>query len=88
VAAVAPEISPKSISEAGAAGLRKTFSGQELNLVLEAYMAGVKNVFAFAVAGSAASVLLALMIPPTRLPSHDEQDKNEDSYVASTSTDK
>lgn len=69
LAATAPEISASSISKAGAAGLRNTFKGQGLASVLDAYMAGIRNVFIFAIAATAASVLVALLIPPTRIPS-------------------
>jgi hypothetical protein len=88
MAATAPEISSSRISEAGAAGLRNAFSGQELTLVLEAYMAGIKNVFIFAVAGAAASVLVALLIPPTRLPSSEEKKTDDDREAANASMDK
>jgi hypothetical protein len=87
MAATAPEINPSSISEAGAAGLRSTFHGQELTLLLEAYMAGIKNVFIFAIAGAVASVLVALLIPPTRLPASEEKDANSNSEVANGITD-
>lgn len=73
-----------SISEAGATGLRDTFSGKQLNLVLEAYMVGVKNVFLFAIAAAAASFLVALLIPPTRLPAPEEKKLN-DTEAANTS---
>jgi hypothetical protein len=76
-AVIAPEISPSSISKAGVSGLRKAFNGQELTLLLEAYMAGIKNVFIFAIAAAAASVLVALMIPRTRLPAHEEKTDDE-----------
>lgn len=66
-------ISTSAVNEAGAAGLSNNFSGEELTSILEAYMAGIKNVFIFAVAGAAATVLVAFLIPPTRLPSHEEQ---------------
>jgi hypothetical protein len=78
MATTAPEISPSAISEAGAASLRDTFKGQELTLLLEAYMAGIKNVFIFAIAGAAASVLGALLIPPTRLPTSEEKKGDEE----------
>jgi hypothetical protein len=77
MAVTAPEISPSSISKAGVSGLRNAFNGQELTLLLEAYMAGIKNVFLFAIAGVAASVLVALMIPLTRLPAHEEKTDDE-----------
>lgn len=88
MAATAPDISPSRISAAGAAGLRNAFSGRELTLVLEAYMAGIQNVFIFAVTGAAASVLVALLIPPTRLPAPEEKKTGDDQEVASSSMDK
>jgi MFS transporter, DHA2 family, glioxin efflux transporter len=58
--------------------LRDYFSGQKLTLVLEAYMAGIKNVFIFAIAGATASILLALLIPPTRLPAPQEDGERDE----------
>jgi hypothetical protein len=75
VAATAPEIDPIKISEAGASGLRRTFSGKDLTLLIDAYMAGIESVFTFAVAGSVATVLVAFMIPPTRLPAPEKEAK-------------
>ncbi|KAL1874403.1 hypothetical protein VTK73DRAFT_329 [Phialemonium thermophilum] len=74
LASTAPGISWGMVNEAGAAGLPNIFSGEELALVLEAYMAGIQNVFIFAIAGAAATVLVALLIPATRIPAH-EKDK-------------
>ncbi|KAJ4389518.1 hypothetical protein N0V93_006988 [Gnomoniopsis smithogilvyi] len=71
-------ISAMAVNEAGAAGLSNTFSGRELTLVLEAYMAGIHNVFIFAVAGATATVLVALLIPPTRIPSHEEKNEEDE----------
>jgi hypothetical protein len=75
MAATAPDISPSRISEAGASGLRSTFSGNHLTLLLDAYMAGIKNVFIFAIAGTVATALVACLIPPTRLPVPENEDK-------------
>lgn len=36
-------------------------------------MAGIKSVFAFAIAGAVATVLVAFLIPPARLPAHEEK---------------
>ena len=88
MAATAPDINLSSISEAGAAGLEKTFSGRQLTLVLEGYMAGIKNVFIFAIAGAAAAVLVALLIPATRLPAHEEQKTDDDGETMSASIEK
>lgn len=77
MASAAPQISPSRISQAGASGLRTSFSGQDLVLLHDAYMAGIKNVFAFAIAGAAASVFVALLIPWTRIPTRDENNVDE-----------
>jgi hypothetical protein len=82
MAEIAPEISPNIISKAGATGLRNVFSGKELTLLLEAYMAGIKNVFLFAVVGAAASVLVALLIPPIRLPAPEAKTTDEEREMA------
>jgi hypothetical protein len=82
MASAAPQVSPSRINEAGASGLRTAFSGQDLVLLLDAYMAGIKNVFAFAIAGAAASVFVALLIPWTRLPARDEKKVGEIDVVA------
>jgi hypothetical protein len=39
--------------------------------VLDAYLIGLKDVFAFALAASACAVLLSLVIPFKKLPEHD-----------------
>jgi hypothetical protein len=85
MAATAPEIDPIKISEAGASGLRSTFGGNDLTLLLDGYMAGIKNVFIFAIAGSVATLLVAFMIPPTRLPAPEKEDKEhrEEGTIAS-----
>jgi hypothetical protein len=86
VAATAPEIDPIKISEAGASGLRSTFSGNDLAVLLDAYMAGIKNVFIFAIAGAVATILVAFMIPPTRLPALEKEQESvtasKDEYVS------
>lgn len=87
LADTAPRISTSRVNEAGATGLTNVFSGQELTLVLEAYMAGIKNVFLFAVIGTAATVLVALLIPPIRIPAHEEK-KIGDKEVVNASSDK
>jgi hypothetical protein len=85
MADIVPEISPSRISRAGASGLRNVFSGKELTLLLEAYMAGIKNVFLFAVAGAATSVLIALLIPLTRLPAPEAKTTNTERELANVS---
>ena len=44
--------------------------GEDLAAVLNAYMVGIKDVFAFSMAGVAFTVFLALVIPLKKVPSH------------------
>jgi hypothetical protein len=77
MAATAPEINPSKISEAGASGLRSSFNGNDLTLLLDAYMAGITNVFIFAMAGTVATLLIAFLIPPTRLPAPEKENQED-----------
>lgn len=45
--------------------------------MLQAYMDGIKNVFIFSIAGAVANVLVAFLIPPTRLPAPEEKKTDE-----------
>jgi len=71
--AIAPNLIPGQVLAVGASDIHKVFTGEELNLVLRSYMAGIKDVFAFALAGSAAAVLLSFIVPFKRLPNHDKK---------------
>ena len=54
-----------------ASEIRRVFREQDLAFVLDAYVAGIKDVFAFSLAGGALTVvLLAFVIPFNKLPSH------------------
>jgi MFS transporter, DHA2 family, glioxin efflux transporter len=77
LATISPGINLAKVSEAGASGVRDAFSGEDLVHVVDAYMVGIKNVFAFVLAGAAATLLSAFLIPPTRVPAHDEQKADE-----------
>lgn len=65
----------------GAAEIQHLFTGEQLKAVNNAYMVGIKDVFAFGLAGAAAAVLLALLIPQKQLPGH-QQKKTEESGPA------
>lgn len=45
-------------------------------------MAGIKDVFAFALAGTALTVVLALLIPFKRLPSHETKEAEDKEAAA------
>lgn len=53
------------------------FTGEELTAVTNAYMVGIKDVFAFGLAGAVAAVLLALLIPLKQLPDHQHKKMDE-----------
>lgn len=64
----APEMNAMQILATGASEIREVFSGQSLKAVVEAYMIGVKAIFAFSLAGAAVMVLISLAIPFKKLP--------------------
>ncbi|KAF4769213.1 hypothetical protein N7455_008931 [Penicillium solitum] len=61
----------------GAAEVQHVFTGEELTAVTNAYMVGIKDVFAFNLAGAVAAVLLALLIPLKQLPDHQHKKTDE-----------
>lgn len=61
--------------------LTNDYKGEELALIRDAYMVGIKDVFAFALAGTAFTVVLVLLVPFMRLPSH-ETKRAEDKEAA------
>lgn len=73
LASNAPNIDTYKVLSTGASDIQRVFSDQDLPAVLDAYMVGVKDVFAFSMAGAAFLVLIALAIPLKKLPSQDSQ---------------
>lgn len=69
----APHLSPSQILYMGVTELNNVFRGEELAMIRQAYMAGIKDVFAFALAGTVASVVVALVVPFERLPGHEDK---------------
>jgi len=63
----APNIDPVQVLTTGASEVSRVFQGADLTAVHKAYMAGIKDVFAFSLAGAAFTVLLSLAIPFKRL---------------------
>lgn len=68
---------PALVLGTGASELQHVFSGDDLTIVIAAYMVGVKDVFAFSLACAALSVLLALVIPFKKLPDHGKKPATE-----------
>lgn len=81
LARTAFQIDSSKILYIGVSELTNVYKGKQLSLIRDAYMVGIKDVFAFALAGTAFTVVLALLIPFTRLPSH-ETKKAEDKEAA------
>ncbi|KAL2833056.1 major facilitator superfamily domain-containing protein [Aspergillus cavernicola] len=57
----------------GTSEIRTVFRGEELAALTNAYMAGIRDVFAFGLAGAVAAVFLALLVPFKRLPDHERK---------------
>lgn len=76
----AANIDSATVLATGASEIHHVFGGRELAAVVDAYMVGMKDVFAFSLAGAAFTIIIALMVPFKKLPLHDkrkEGDKNE-----------
>jgi hypothetical protein len=74
---LAPNLDSLRVINTGASEIHRVFTGSDFNAVLQAYMVGIKDVFAFALAGSAAAVLLSFLIPFKKLPDHDAKKMEE-----------
>ncbi|KAJ6448342.1 putative MFS transporter [Mycena sanguinolenta] len=77
LANTAPNINAAKVLATGASEIQHVFSGDELAAVVNAYMVGIKDIFAFSVAGAAFTVLISLVIPFKKLPSHDAKKTEE-----------
>ncbi|KAJ7827320.1 hypothetical protein B0H13DRAFT_2373888 [Mycena leptocephala] len=76
-ARTAPTIDAAKVLATGASEIQRVFSGDDLVAVLNAYIVGIKDVFAFSLAGAAFTVLIALAIPFKKLPSHEKMGTEE-----------
>lgn len=70
-------INAQLVLDTGASQIQQVFQGTDLTAVLAAYMVGIKDVFAFAMATAGLNVFVALAIPFKRLPDHSVK-KTED----------
>ncbi|KAF7373878.1 putative permeases of the major facilitator superfamily [Mycena sanguinolenta] len=78
LANIAPNIDAAKVLATGASEIQHVFSGDELTAVVDAYMVGIKDIFAFSLAGAAFTVLISLVIPFKKLPSHDTKNTEEE----------
>jgi hypothetical protein len=67
---IAPNLDAAQVLNTGASMVQHVFIGRDRSAITEAYMVGIKAVFACALACSACAVLLAMMIPFVKLPTY------------------
>ncbi|TVY37366.1 Dehydrocurvularin exporter [Lachnellula subtilissima] len=77
LASTAPNIDAAIVLATGATDIQRIFSGGDLVAVLDAYMSGIKDVFAFSMAGAAATAVIALAIPFKKVPSNESRKTEE-----------
>lgn len=65
-----PDLDAAQVLGTGASDIHRTFKGDDLAAVLDAYMVGIHSVFIFSLAASGLLVIVALAIPFKRLPEH------------------
>jgi hypothetical protein len=68
LATTGPSIIPGLVLSTGATELHRVFSGPDLLAILSSYMAGIKDVFAWSLAGAAFTAVLALVVPFKKMP--------------------
>ncbi|KAF1936743.1 MFS general substrate transporter [Clathrospora elynae] len=72
-----PALNAGQVISTGASEIQHVFQGEDLAAVLDAYMVGIKAVFAFSLATCALTVLIALVIPFRRLHDHAAEKKGD-----------
>jgi hypothetical protein len=85
LASNAPNIDGNVVLNTGASQLQLFFSGTDLIHVLDAYMVGIKDVFAFSLAGTAFCAVLTLAVPFIKLPDHGHGPPQPDAGAAKDS---
>ena len=80
--ATSPNIAAVMAISTGASEIQHIFVGDDLSAVTNAYMVGIQDVFAFALASSAFAVLLAFMIPFKKLPDYDNNKRESKEITA------
>jgi hypothetical protein len=78
----APNIDAAIVLGTGASEIQRVFSGADLTAVLDAYMIGIKDVFAFSMAGAAFTVVLALVVPFKKMPNTDNEKMEEREVIS------
>lgn len=70
IVTTAPNLDAATVLGMGASEIRNGLNGADLSHVIDAYMVGIKDVFACSLAGAALAALISLVIPFKRLPDH------------------
>ncbi|KUI56700.1 Putative HC-toxin efflux carrier TOXA [Cytospora mali] len=79
----APNLDATQVLGTGASEIHNVFSGSVIDAVINAYMAGIEDVFACALAGSALAALVAgLLILMKKLPDHSGKETEENAATA------
>ena len=73
IATKAPNLNPGQVLATGATDIQRVFSGPDLTAVLTSYMAGIKDVFAWSMAGALFTAVLALVVPFKKMPDVENQ---------------
>lgn len=76
LSSTAPYIDQARVLATGASEIQQVFNGKDLAALLDAYMVGIKDVFAFSLAGVAFTVILSLIIPFKKLPLHEKEENS------------
>ena len=74
----APNIDAIKVLGTGASDIQRVFSGADLAAVLDAYMVGIKAVFAFSMAGAVFTAVLTLAVPWKKISDHNNDKKEEE----------
>ena len=73
LAITSPNIDAAKVLATGASEIQHIFHGGDLTAVLNAYMVGIKDVFAFSLAGAVFTVFITLVIPFKKMLEHDKK---------------
>lgn len=74
VVSLRPQLDRQTVLQTGASEINSVFHGADLVAVRQGYMVGIKDVFAFSIAGAACTAILPLIIPRKKLPGHEKKD--------------
>lgn len=74
----APNIDAAKVLGTGASEIQRIFNGEDLAAVLDAYMVGIKAVFAFSMAGAVFTAVLTLAVPLRKMVGPEKENTNNE----------